>query len=65
MPKSKSKKFLNIVTYGLFSDKFCENDFSIHTDTFNRGFKQATMNNTIRVSPQLRKEYKKHGIIDN
>lgn len=62
---SKSKNFLNRVAYGLLSDMFCENDFSLHNDTFNRRFKDGTIRKTMKVSHEFRKEYKKHEFIDN
>lgn len=62
---SKSKNFLNRVAYGLLSDMFCENDFSLHTDTFNRQFKDCTIRNTMKVSYEFRKEYEKHEFLDN
>lgn len=64
-PASKSKRFLDIVSYGLLNDMFCENDFSITSETVNREFKQGTIYKNMRHSRQFRKEYKKHGIIDN
>ena len=61
---SKSKNFLQRVGYGIFSDMFCENDFSISKENPNRKFKEATMRNAMRMYG-FRKAYKEHDIIDN
>lgn len=62
--KVKSKNFMQRVGYGIFSDMFCENDFSLCSATKNRKFKKATLNNAMKIY-EFRKRYKDHGIIDN
>ncbi len=64
MKYCKSMNFLQRVGYGIFSDMFCENDFSISKENPNKKFKQATLNNAMRKYG-FRKAYKEHGIIDN